>query len=443
MLIPSRTSFLVLLTSLSLASAACDSGGTGGGVSPGDGPGPGPNPPSPELLTEITLPIADILQGRDGVLDIVRHFPDKPAVEEILPVSADTGSLIFPLDGAGALSFSLVGTQGVLFESHGATSYCVPPIGKGMPEVLEVPTEFATIQAAIDAAAPGDRVFVHPGTYHEHLRLRSGVRLVGAGAFQTVLDGDGLPQNLIDFTGAEDVVVRGFTLRNVGQGQGCAQPTDPFVCSGDWYRAAIYGDGHGSSADTIGEPAPCAETSIQITQNIIEDNDVGVMLYFHARGVIHNNIFVGNRVAFAGNHLQDYALLASNVFYDNSQLSIGSQAAFLDILSNIVVKSSFGVDHEFVQTGRIRCNVFFDVDEVGERVVLGEEDGNVIVDPGFLSPADYDFRLGNDLGAAGLGCPLEGLHNVEKASPEPGAFGGAMGGWFMQSIKPEDTVPGL
>ncbi|MDC0746166.1 NosD domain-containing protein [Polyangium mundeleinium] len=441
MLPSSRTSFLILLTSLALASAACDPGGTGG-VSPGDGPGPVPNPPGPEPLTEITLPIADLLHGHDGVLDIVRLFPDQPAVEEILPVSADKSSITLPLAQAGALSFSVLGTQGTLFESHGASSYCLPPIGKGVPEVLEVPTAFATIQAAIDAAAPGDRVYVHPGTYHEHLRLRSGVRLVGAGAFQTILDGDGLLQNLIDFTGAEDVVVRGFTLRNVGQGEGCGQPDDPFACSGDWYRAAIYGDGHGSSADTFGEPGPCAETSIQVTQNIIEGNDIGVMLYFHARGIVHNNLFLGNRVAFAGNHLQDYALLANNVFYDNPQLSIGSQAAYLDILNNIVVKSSFGVDHEAVQTGRIRCNVFFDVDEVGERVVLGK-DGNVILDPAFPSPDDNDFRLGVDLGAAGLGCPIEGLHNMENASPEPGAFGGAMGGWFMQGIKPEDIVPGL
>ncbi|MDI1448753.1 NosD domain-containing protein [Polyangium sp. 6x1] len=469
MLILSRPSVVVLLTSLALASAGCGvtvtgggssgagpSGDGGGGGSSGEGGGggfsgeaggpgsnpPGPDPQIPPAFTEITVPLADVLQGRDGVLDIVRLFPDKPAVEQILPVSADTTSITLPFEGAGVLAYSLLGTQGALFESHGATSDCLPSIGQGIPEVLEVPNEFATIQAAIDAAAPGDRVFVHPGTYHEHLRLRSGVRLVGAGAWQTVLDGDGLPENLIDITGAGDVVVRGFTLRNVGQGQGCAQPEDPLLCGGNWYRAAIYGDGHDSFADTLGNPTACAETSIQITQNIIDGNDIGVMFYFHARGVIHNNIFVGNRVAFAGGYLNDYALVASNVFYDNTQLAIAGHSAYLDILNNVVVKSSVGVKEQYPQTGRIRCNVFFDVDNIGELVDFGEEAGNVILDPDFFSPADRDFRLGIDLGAAGLGCPAPGLHNVENASAEPGAFGGAMGGWHMQSITPADIVPG-
>jgi hypothetical protein len=442
MLFTTRTSFLVLLSSLSLASAACGGTSTGTG---GSTTGAGPDPTSTDPITEITLPVAEVLQGRDGVLDIVRLFPDKPAVETVLPLSAETGSLTIPLEGAGAVSFSVLGTQGTLFESHGASNHCLPSFKNGLPEVLEVPTEFATIQAAIDAAEPGDRVYVHPGTYHEHLHLRPGVRLVGAGAWRTILDGDGTGENLIDFTGAKDVVVRGFTLRNVGQAGGCGQPADVFACSGDWYASAIYGDGHDNAEieDNGGPEAGhsnCVETSIEVTQNIIEGNDIGVMLYFHARGVIHNNVFLGNRVAFVSNHMQDHAIVASNVFYDNPAMSIGSQAAYLDIINNIVVRSSVGVEHEFVQTGRIRCNVFFDVAQIGERVDIGT-DGNVILDPGFLSPENLDFRLGVESGAAGLGCNVEGLGNVEGAKSEPGAFGGAMGGWHRQQVESAELEP--
>src|SRR5690606_10822996 len=76
--------------------------------------------------------------------------------------------------------------------------------------IHEVPVDAETIQDAIDAALPGDIVYVHPGVYQKQPRLRHGVRLVGAGAEQTILDAGGASDNLLDFSGAGDVVVRGF-----------------------------------------------------------------------------------------------------------------------------------------------------------------------------------------------------------------------------------------
>lgn len=52
---------------------------------------------------------------------------------------------------------------------------------------LLVPGDFATIQAAIDAAAPGDRIAVRPGVYREEIVIRKDVELVGAGVGATVI----------------------------------------------------------------------------------------------------------------------------------------------------------------------------------------------------------------------------------------------------------------
>jgi hypothetical protein len=57
---------------------------------------------------------------------------------------------------------------------------------------LNVPDAFATIQAAVNAANPGDLVLVEAGVYEEQVVLKGGVQLIGSGAnLTTVTFGDG------------------------------------------------------------------------------------------------------------------------------------------------------------------------------------------------------------------------------------------------------------
>lgn len=99
------------------------------------------------------------------------------------------------------------------------------------PHVHRVPTEFGTLQAAVDAAIDGDTVVAAPGAYDERLTLYTTLTLVaeavdaGASAFdsaavaQTILDGGGGDFVIRVAPGARPApTIRGFTLRNATAG---------------------------------------------------------------------------------------------------------------------------------------------------------------------------------------------------------------------------------
>jgi hypothetical protein len=56
-----------------------------------------------------------------------------------------------------------------------------------LPQTQNVPDEYATIQAAIDAAKAGDTVLLKPGIYHEALKFKEGIELRGESPETTIV----------------------------------------------------------------------------------------------------------------------------------------------------------------------------------------------------------------------------------------------------------------
>jgi len=73
------------------------------------------------------------------------------------------------------------------------------------------PADFHTIQEAVNAASPGDVIYVRNGSYYEHVVVNKALSLVGENRSATVIDGKGTGTVMKIL--ASHIIVSGFTIR--------------------------------------------------------------------------------------------------------------------------------------------------------------------------------------------------------------------------------------
>jgi parallel beta-helix repeat protein len=155
----------------------------------------------------------------------------------------------------------------ILPENVRATTRYVGGIGPG---------NYTTIQSAINAADPGDTVYVYNGTYNELVTVYKPINLTGEDKYTTIIDGDGSDDVVWLFnTGWANIT--GFTIANGGPDR------DIFIDAGIDVNYA---------------------ENCSITNNIVTSNNLyGIRVYLS-----NNNIFVNNTVTlntWEGFYLED------------------------------------------------------------------------------------------------------------------------------------------
>jgi Right handed beta helix region/Phospholipase_D-nuclease N-terminal len=90
----------------------------------------------------------------------------------------------------------------------------LPALPPGVPTTLHVPADYPTIQAAVDAAQPGQIILIAPNVYHEAVHVKTpGITLRGEDRNRVILDGNYQLSNGVEIE-ANNVVVENMTARH-------------------------------------------------------------------------------------------------------------------------------------------------------------------------------------------------------------------------------------
>ena len=164
------------------------------------------------------------------------------------------------------------------------------PVPSGAGHTIRVPQDKPTIQAAVDAAAPGDLLLIGPGIYHEAVRvLTPYLTIRGTDRNGVILDGDFHLPNGVHVAEADGVVVENLTARHYllngvywNSVNGYRASYVSAYANGDYGIYAFnsvwgrldhdYAAGNPDSGFYIGQCHPCHAV---ITDVIAEDNAVG------------------------------------------------------------------------------------------------------------------------------------------------------------------------
>lgn len=175
------------------------------------------------------------------------------------------------------------------------------------PSLLIVPFEYPTIQDALDAADPGDTLYITKGTYNEHVTVDTpNITFIGEGKESTVVNGSGGDTFLLK---AENISIKGFTLTRGFSGV----QTSPWT-SGHEISDCIITD------NDFGIRGHYDVHNVTISNNIISSNKfVGIEMCFHNSLIKDNNISKNGKGEFmeasAGIEIVEgvyYATISSN-----------------------------------------------------------------------------------------------------------------------------------
>jgi hypothetical protein len=278
--------------------------------------------------------------------------------------------------------------------------------------------EFTTIQAAVDASGPGDRVIVCDGTYPEQVTIqgetKDGLQLVGQTPLGATVEYPATlapPNALIHVTGADNVEVRDLVIRGPYPAQGCSDGYGVFADGATGLllqdnritrikadNPALYGCQTGIAV-LVGRGSLNSNASAVVLDNAItEYQKAGVVVDNDASGafVVQNTIRAADDVrdalapngvqvsrgaggVVAGNHISE------NSFFGDTTQGTGSGIIAFDagrgevaVVNNTIVDNDDGVvsidtrrgryENNTIRRSRVFDGLFFDAGSINNEI---------------------------------------------------------------------------
>ena len=251
-------------------------------------------------------------------------------------------------------------------------------------DVLNVPADYPTIQAGIDAAEWGDTVLVAPGEYVQSITLRPGVTVQSAGGPEvTTIRGDGSRWDTywrVTYTvfGANDSIISGFTITGSDDAilNWHSSPTIiNNVIANNVYGILNY------------------DSSPAIVNNIISDN-----WWWGIKNVNSAPIISGNIITGASQHSAIFTVSGSSPTITNNTITGNLRAIYngwstLTITNNIIAENVYGI-LDYNSTSTITFNDLWgnetNLYNYYSRQTVAD---NISADPMFVDPGTGDYHL--------------------------------------------------
>ena len=294
-----------------------------------------------------------------------------------------------------------------------------------------------SIQAAINAAQPGDTVTVAPGTYDENLGLRSGVNVVGAGFNNTLLRGT-VSNDVVVAIGVTNSRLEGFKITRAGT---LSTSSGIYVLGGNLMVNNNWVIGNSNGIWIAGG------SSAIVRNNVVEGNGYpigpteGYGIVCHASTpLIANNLILSNRnigLSFIWT-ASSGAQALNNTMVGNNTYGIGcANGASPALKNNIVANNQVGISSHGAGTmpalsyNDVWGNVLEDL-EAGTGGVTAPGPGDLTADPRFDPTSFSRFALLPGSPCLNAGDPSPLYNDADGSRNDQGAYGG-----------PSALLPGL